>query len=292
MAQNWGEFHFISILFLTWTWKYLRPGASSLVASHPAALASCPSADCFDFCLTWSNRGHLVYCLWPHVVVLNSHFGVPFSFTTTQSFNAIVLQRGGAIFLHQCLSVSLCFWFLCRSNRISKVELPLDWVEKFHEPLLSFKPAIHFIAPWFGLAPKPSHYFSRFGLGSEDFRCLICWIQKFQRALVGLSPTARVAVLFDGVSDVRLDFFYLACCSLESRGNTMEIALRSVPSLCRGGSSRDHRGESYSLTSTRASSRPGNNGEALQDNISLSLFLLLCFLLVFKESNLGPLSLD
>ena len=97
------------------------------------------------------------------------------------------------------------------------MELPLDWVEEFHEPLLSFKPAIHFIAPWFGLAPKPSHYFSRFGLGSEDFRCLICWIQKFQRALVGSSPTVRViAVLFDGVSDVRLDFFYLACCG-ESR---------------------------------------------------------------------------
>ena len=34
------------------------------------------------------------------------------------------------------------------------------------------------------------------------------------------------------------------------------------PSLCPGGSSRDHRGESHSLKSARASSRPGNNGEA------------------------------
>ena len=56
----------------------------------------------------------------------------------------------------------------------------------------------------------------------------------------------------------------------------MEIVLRSkdnrtlipptpnrVPSLCPGGSLRDHRGESHSLKSARASSRPGNNGEAL-----------------------------
>ena len=34
------------------------------------------------------------------------------------------------------------------------------------------------------------------------------------------------------------------------------------PSLCPGGSSRDHCGESHSLKSARASSRPGNNGEA------------------------------
>ena len=34
------------------------------------------------------------------------------------------------------------------------------------------------------------------------------------------------------------------------------------PSLCPGGSLRDHRGESHSLKSARASSRPGNNGEA------------------------------
>jgi hypothetical protein len=52
------------------------------------------------------------------------------------------------------------------------VELPLDWLRELHEPHLSFKPAINFITPWFGLAPKPSQYFSRFGLGSEDFRCL------------------------------------------------------------------------------------------------------------------------
>ena len=38
--------------------------------------------------------------------------------------------------------------------------------------------------------------------------------------------------------------------------------LMEVPSLCPGGSSRDHRGESHSLKSARASSRPGNNGEA------------------------------
>ncbi len=52
------------------------------------------------------------------------------------------------------------------------MELPLDWLRELHEPLLSFKPAINFITPWFGLAPKLSQYFFRFGLGSEDFRCL------------------------------------------------------------------------------------------------------------------------
>jgi hypothetical protein len=48
------------------------------------------------------------------------------------------------------------------------VEHPLDWLRELHEPLSSFRPALNFIAPWIGLAPKLSQYFSRFGLGSED----------------------------------------------------------------------------------------------------------------------------
>ena len=44
------------------------------------------------------------------------------------------------------------------------------------------------------------------------------------------------------------------------------------PSLCPGGSSRDHRGESHSLKSARASSRPGNNGEALQISVFRTKF--------------------
>jgi len=174
-----------------------------------------PSAGCFGFCLTWSNRGHLLYCLWPHVVVLNSHFGVR-SFLPSRQREALMRlssKKGGGRYFRISVCLFLFAFVLCRSIWISKVELPLDWLRELHEPLLSFKPAINFIAPWFGLAPKPSQYFSRFGLGSEDFRCLkcgpraICWIQKFQRALVGSSSTARVvAVLFDGVSDVRLDF--------------------------------------------------------------------------------------
>ena len=60
-------------------------------------------------------------------------------------------------------SISVCLFLfafvLCRSNLILKVELPLDWLRELHEPLLSFKPAINFIAPWFGLAPNPLQYF-------------------------------------------------------------------------------------------------------------------------------------
>jgi hypothetical protein len=38
------------------------------------------------------------------------------------------------------------------------VELPLDWLRDLHEPLLSSKPAINFIAPRFGLALEIFHY--------------------------------------------------------------------------------------------------------------------------------------
>jgi hypothetical protein len=180
----------------------IRPGASLLVAFVSLigffSLASFPSAGCFDFCLTWSNRGHLVSFL---------------AFTTTRSVNATVLQKGvgGYFCISQCLSVPLCFCIV----------------------FVSFKPDIEsgdslglaqgtsrttFVVQTcnllFGLAPKPSQYFSRCGLGGEDFRCLKCGpraircIQEFQkRALVIPSSTARVvAVPFDGVSDFRLGF--------------------------------------------------------------------------------------
>ncbi len=55
--------------------------------------------------------------------------------------------------------------FLCRSNRQSKVQLPLDWLMELYDPLLSFKPKINFIAPRF----KTSQYFHRFGLATKIY---------------------------------------------------------------------------------------------------------------------------
>jgi hypothetical protein len=146
-------------------------------------LDSFPSAGCFGFCLIWNNQGHLVSFL---------------AFTTTRSFNAIVLQKGGGRYFRISVCLFLFAFVLCRSNRISKLELPLDWLRELHEPLLSFKPAINFIAPWFGLAPKPSQYFSRFVFGRRSLLVCSCHLEAHSESFLVFSFYLRslVALLF------------------------------------------------------------------------------------------------
>jgi hypothetical protein len=167
MAQNWGEYHFIFPFCFSLGPEnilgHIRPGASSLVAfrlSHPAALASFPSAGCFGFCLSWSNRGHLVCLSLASCCGFEFAFWVPFwPSRPREALMRLSSKKGGGRYFRISVCLFHFAFVLCRLNRISKVELPLDWLRALHEPLLSFKPAINFIAPWFGLAPKPSQYF-------------------------------------------------------------------------------------------------------------------------------------
>ncbi len=97
----------------------IRPGASLLVAFVSLigffSLASFPSAGCLDFCLTWSNRGHLVSFL---------------AFTTTRSFNATVLQKGvgGYFRISVCLFLFAFVLFLFCVVRTGYRKWSFPWI--------------------------------------------------------------------------------------------------------------------------------------------------------------------
>ena len=96
------------------------------------------------------------------------------AFTTTRSFNASVLQKGGgAILLHQCLSVPLCFCFVSFEPDIeSGASLGLAQGTPRTSFVVQTGNQFYCTLVWIG--SETFTVFSRFGLGSEDFCCLKC----------------------------------------------------------------------------------------------------------------------
>jgi hypothetical protein len=101
-------------------------------------------------------------------------WGFFLAFTTTRSFTAIFLQKGRAILLHQCLSVSLCFCFVSFEPDIES-GASLGLAQGTSRPSFVVPPGNRFYCILIWIGSETFTVFFSFWIGQRRFSLFEIW---------------------------------------------------------------------------------------------------------------------